>query len=335
MPRYENERGGGDDNNDGDGRRGGYERSGPSESKSKPETRTDEFGREIHVAAQPRSDAESSRGDDSAPPRDRERSSRDDRRRGSRDDSRRGGGDRGRDRGREDRHRGNGGGGGGGGYDSGARRKRGRDEYEDRGGRGGNGGGGGHRGPGGGGMGGGGGDDYRGGAGYKQQRRHSSGGGHGNEGYGPPRQRSPPPPPPREEEPKSVDQMLTELLLEIGNPADGPLEQTLEELSIVLKQDLGDNQTLIISLTLDCVEELPAQTPVYGTLAGLLNASNEEFGQAIVAACQERLQTALSKFENTHTRLLLRFLGELVNANTVGVSPFFCPPGLAGLADGA
>ena len=67
--------------------------------------------------------------------------------------------------------------------------------------------------------------------------------------------------------------MLTELLLEIGNPADGPLEGNLLELSNVLKNDLGDNEKLITQLILDCAVELPAQTPVYGTLAGLLNAA--------------------------------------------------------------
>ena len=177
-------------------------------------------------------------------------------------------------------------------YDNrGGGRKRGRDEYGGR-------------------------DDYRGGGGYKEPRRYS------DHSRGPPmpRQQSPPR---QEPAPKSVDQMLTELLLEIGNPADGPLAGNLEELSMVLQQDLGDSQALILQLILDCVVELPAQTPVYGTLAGLLNASitdgtaNSCFGAAIVAACQERFQTALDEGNNLHARLLLRFLSELVNTNTL------------------
>ena len=294
MSRFDRGRGSDDEDDERDSRSGrfGNERAGGAE-------RLDEFGR---VIPEDRLQAEqSSRGGGGRDDRDRDRERERDRERGR---------DRERDRERREPEP--------------NRRKRGRDEY-DGGGRDDHRGGGGgrddNRGGGGGGRrdenrGGGGGGGYDGpyggsyGGGYKH-RRHDEG-----EYRQPPRHRSPP----RSEasgEVKSIDQMLTELLLEIGNPSDGPLEGNLHELSNVLKQDLDDNLTLIIQLILDCVVELPAQTPVYGALAGLLNAASESFGKAIVDKCGELLQAALDSDQVLQSRLLVRFLAELLNANAL------------------
>lgn len=157
-------------------------------------------------------------------------------------------------------------------------------------------------------------DDYRGGAGYKHRRRGSyEFGGRGP----PPRYRSPPRQQPVQPAPTSVAQMLTELLVEIGNPRDGSIEQQLDQLAAVLKKDLADNQSLVSQLMLDCVVELPAQAPVYGTLCGLLNEAASSFGAAIVQGCHEHLQREMNGENALHVRLLLRFMGELVNANVI------------------
>ena len=279
MSRFERDRGRDDDDREDerDSRSSRYE----SERGGGGGRPRDEFGRDRDEFGRERRDE---RRDDRPPERER-----DDRRRY--DD---------RERGRYDDR---------GGRDDGYRRKRGRDDYENGGGRR---------------------DDfhYRDGpprGGDRRDRHDDYGGGgykhrrHSGDYRAPPRHRSPPPRErePRPSEQKTIDQMLTELLLEIGNPNDGPLEGNLEELSNVLKQDLADNESLIIKLMLDCVVELPAQTPVYGTLAGLLNAASEEFGAAIVAGCIELLQKALDGDEVLQARMLTRFLAELLNASAI------------------
>lgn len=52
----------------------------------------------------------------------------------------------------------------------------------------------------------------------------------------------------------------------------------IDGLANVLEADLGKHKEQIIRMMLRCVTELPTKTPIYGTLAGLLNVKNMDFG---------------------------------------------------------
>jgi nuclear cap-binding protein subunit 1 len=65
------------------------------------------------------------------------------------------------------------------------------------------------------------------------------------------------------------------------------------------------------------ITQLPVKTPVYGTLVGLINAKNADFGREVVSKAGERLQQALHDRNVLDVKLLTRFLAELVNAHVL------------------
>jgi hypothetical protein len=65
------------------------------------------------------------------------------------------------------------------------------------------------------------------------------------------------------------------------------------------------------------ITQLPVKTPVYGTLVGLINAKNADFGREVVSKVGERLQQALHDRSALDVKLLTRFLAELVNAHVL------------------
>jgi nuclear cap-binding protein subunit 1 len=62
---------------------------------------------------------------------------------------------------------------------------------------------------------------------------------------------------------------------------------------------------------------LPVKTGVYGTLVGLINVKNFEFGKEVVQKTSTMLQSALDKNTFQDIKLIVRFIGELVNANVL------------------
>jgi nuclear cap-binding protein subunit 1 len=62
------------------------------------------------------------------------------------------------------------------------------------------------------------------------------------------------------------------------------------------------------------------KTPVYGTLVGLINAKNADFGRDVVSKAGERLQQALHDRSALDVKLLTRFMAELVNAHVLTAS---------------
>jgi hypothetical protein len=80
--------------------------------------------------------------------------------------------------------------------------------------------------------------------------------------------------------------------------------------------------SLVFSVSLQ-----PLKTPLYGTLAGLLNASDADLGRDIVARTGSDLHAALLAHNFTQVKILVRFAAELVNANALEAKS------LAGLLD--
>jgi hypothetical protein len=68
------------------------------------------------------------------------------------------------------------------------------------------------------------------------------------------------------------------------------------------------------------VYEQPVKTGIYGTLVGLLNTKNFEFGREIVTKVSNELQELLKNVDFRRLRLLVRFIAELVNANVLNPS---------------
>jgi nuclear cap-binding protein subunit 1 len=65
------------------------------------------------------------------------------------------------------------------------------------------------------------------------------------------------------------------------------------------------------------VTELPAKAPVYGTLVGLLNVNGHDIVGKLMTEFNKTLEEALSESNFFKVKLLLRFYGELVNANVI------------------
>jgi hypothetical protein len=53
------------------------------------------------------------------------------------------------------------------------------------------------------------------------------------------------------------------------------------QLAGVVGMDLDENGALVVDLILACAVELPAQVPVYATLAGLLSVETKAFGPQV------------------------------------------------------
>lgn len=137
----------------------------------------------------------------------------------------------------------------------------------------------------------------------------------------------------------------------LGHPS--LMASDIDGLANVLEADLGKHKEQIIRMMLRCVTELPTKTPIYGTLAGLLNVKNMDFGadlgarsshksllacvlcivccshesrtsylglvahRVAVALLGEQLQAALEAGDSLKVKMMVRFAGELVNSNVI------------------
>lgn len=114
-----------------------------------------------------------------------------------------------------------------------------------------------------------------------------------------------------------MESRLTALIVRIGDKSASPLEANLQGLAEALEGDLAHHGPQITSMLFSCITQLPVKTPVYGTLVGLINAKNADFGREVVSKVGERLQQALHDRSALDVKLLTRFLAELVNAHVL------------------
>ena len=73
-----------------------------------------------------------------------------------------------------------------------------------------------------------------------------------------------------------------------------------------------DTKQVIRSTIVECAALLPTKTMVYGVLVGLLNRDNIEFVDEIVEDLSKALHQAIVHLNFRRVRLLLRFIGVLV-----------------------
>lgn len=103
------------------------------------------------------------------------------------------------------------------------------------------------------------------------------------------------------------------LLLRIGDkspdyPTSSDFKDHIETCSGVLRRELEHSSNDILAFLLQCAEQLPHKIPLYGTLIGLMNLENEDFGRKIVESTQANFQDALYSGNCNRIRILLRFL---------------------------
>ncbi|KAK9733491.1 hypothetical protein RND81_04G071200 [Saponaria officinalis] len=82
-------------------------------------------------------------------------------------------------------------------------------------------------------------------------------------------------------------------------------------------RELEQSSDDILEYLLQCAEQLPHKAPLYGTLVGLMNLENEEFGKRIIERTHENLQEALQVGNCDKIRVLLRFLTVLMSSKVL------------------
>ncbi|XP_060966908.1 nuclear cap-binding protein subunit 1 isoform X2 [Cannabis sativa] len=81
-----------------------------------------------------------------------------------------------------------------------------------------------------------------------------------------------------------------------------------ETCSGVLRRELEHYSNDILAFLIQCAEQLPHKIPLYGTLVGLMNLDNEDFGRKLVESTQINFQDALYSGNCNRIRILMRFL---------------------------
>jgi len=120
---------------------------------------------------------------------------------------------------------------------------------------------------------------------------------------------------------RTVTDRLKALLVRIGERSQSSLASNLDMLAKALQVDIAHHQDYIVETLLICVEKLCVKTSIYGTLVGLVNSVEEDFGAAVVKKFREKLLEALSNKKaqrDIHrVRMFVRFFSCLQNANVL------------------
>ncbi|KAI8319953.1 ARM repeat-containing protein [Martensiomyces pterosporus] len=122
------------------------------------------------------------------------------------------------------------------------------------------------------------------------------------------------------DESKDIETRLSSLIIKVGDKNTPTLQNNLEALSVVLEKDYVKHETTVLRTFRQCILELPWKVTVYSTLAGLLNAKNNETGSKVVALMHGVLREALAKGDWASVKVLMRFFALLVNTNTIAAS---------------
>ncbi|CAO3608326.1 unnamed protein product [Cunninghamella blakesleeana] len=139
-------------------------------------------------------------------------------------------------------------------------------------------------------------DDYR-----KRNYRHSS---------------------PRDDEMEDIQERLKGLIIKIGDKITSDLQVNLNKMKNILDSDFDKYPDMIQETLLACVLEIPAKAPIYGTLIGLLNVSNHSIVVKLMEKFNDILKESAEKLDWFKLKQLVRFYGELVNANVISPSAY-------------
>ncbi|KAI8992033.1 armadillo-type protein [Mycotypha africana] len=152
---------------------------------------------------------------------------------------------------------------------------------------------------------------------YRDNRRNYNNGG----GYAHHQRRPydrPPPPPSREEDDlEDIEIRLKGLIIKIGDKIKTDLQVNLKKMRNILDKDYSKYPETVTNTLTACVTELPTKAPVYGTLIGLLNITSHDIVSKLMIEFNKTFEQALQSFQWFKVKQLLRFYGELVNANVI------------------
>ncbi|XP_025418867.1 nuclear cap-binding protein subunit 1 [Sipha flava] len=119
-----------------------------------------------------------------------------------------------------------------------------------------------------------------------------------------------------------LEDRLESLILKVGEKTSSTLESNLEGLVSVLDGDLPNFKKKVLKLLVDCAVNMPEKCTIYSTLVGLLNAKNYNFGGEFVENIVRAFKDSLKNNSWNEARVLLRFIGDLVNCHVVSASSF-------------
>lgn len=126
----------------------------------------------------------------------------------------------------------------------------------------------------------------------------------------------------RSHEEESQDRLKHNLISLGDSHAEITLKQDIERVATIVEKEWNERNAFIIELLRICIRELPMKTPLFGTLAGVLNARNSEIGQAIVEHMFKYLQSTLEERDWKTLKLAVRFFSEMTNAKMLPASEF-------------
>eukprot|EP00698_Gefionella_okellyi_P002939 TRINITY_DN12782_c0_g1_i1.p1 TRINITY_DN12782_c0_g1~~TRINITY_DN12782_c0_g1_i1.p1 ORF type:complete len:650 (-),score=113.51 TRINITY_DN12782_c0_g1_i1:334-2244(-) len=126
----------------------------------------------------------------------------------------------------------------------------------------------------------------------------------------------------RREEPTA--NRTLEMLVRIGDRGEyssfNDLTRKVDDLAHEMLSEMRHSRDQVVDLLFSCVKGLAFKTSIYGTVVGLLNAADSAVGKLIAARARDELQTSINAHDWNKSKLLLRFVAELVNANVVSAS---------------
>ncbi|KAI8083062.1 armadillo-type protein [Halteromyces radiatus] len=124
-------------------------------------------------------------------------------------------------------------------------------------------------------------------------------------------------PSPSRDEVEDIEERLKGLIIKIGDKITPDLQVNLNKMKNILDNDYEKYPDMVQETLQACVLELPSKTPIYGTLIGLLNASNNNIVLRLMEGFNTLLTTSVEQADWFKLKQLVRFYGELVNANVI------------------
>lgn len=117
-----------------------------------------------------------------------------------------------------------------------------------------------------------------------------------------------------------IEDRLESLIIRVGDKTSSSLESNLEGLASVLEADLNTYKSKILQILAECPVQMPEKCTIYSTLVGLLNAKNYNFGGEFVEQLVRNLKDALREGKWEASRLMIRFISDMVNCHVISTS---------------
>ncbi|KAJ2589179.1 Nuclear cap-binding protein subunit 1, partial [Coemansia sp. RSA 1797] len=122
------------------------------------------------------------------------------------------------------------------------------------------------------------------------------------------------------DESADLESRLSSLIIKVGDKNAPTLQNNLEALSVVLEKDFTNHETTVLRTLRQCVLELPWKVTVYSTVAGLLNAKNNETGAKVITLMHGVLCKSLIKGDWCSVKVIMRFFALQVATKTISAS---------------